>query len=182
MRPSPKRTQRVDSGGMTNAARVWFILQYYGLKAVIPEWRVACPCLGDRAAATDSRGFRAVPGTGPVGLVVPVGSLGKARVGGLGGGIPFFERHTHRTGSMTRIKRRLIAHIEITQRAERRQVADTDKGIGWHCGPLLLSRARQGGEVGGMLDDLGREAKATIRVRRRRHAPQVATIRQEPPT
>ena len=24
-----------DSGGMTNAARVWFILQYYGLKAVI---------------------------------------------------------------------------------------------------------------------------------------------------
>src|SRR5215470_13492636 len=24
-----------DSGGMTNAARVWFILQYYGLNAVI---------------------------------------------------------------------------------------------------------------------------------------------------
>ena len=24
-----------DNGGMTNAARVWFILQYYGLKAVI---------------------------------------------------------------------------------------------------------------------------------------------------
>src|SRR5438067_3683919 len=24
-----------DSGGMTNAARVWFILQYFGLKAVI---------------------------------------------------------------------------------------------------------------------------------------------------
>jgi thiosulfate/3-mercaptopyruvate sulfurtransferase len=24
-----------DGGGMTNAARVWFILQYYGLKAVI---------------------------------------------------------------------------------------------------------------------------------------------------
>jgi thiosulfate/3-mercaptopyruvate sulfurtransferase len=24
-----------DNGGMTNAARVWFILQYYGLRAVI---------------------------------------------------------------------------------------------------------------------------------------------------
>ena len=34
----------------------------------------------------------------------------------------------------------------------------------------------------GMLDNLGREAKATIRVRRGRHAPQAATIPQEPPT
>jgi hypothetical protein len=33
-----------------------------------------------------------------------------------------------------------------------------------------------------MVDDLGREAKATIRVRRRRHTPQAATISQELPT
>jgi hypothetical protein len=33
---------------------------------------------------------------------------------------------------MTGIKRRLIAHIEIAQRAERPQAADIDKGIVWH--------------------------------------------------
>jgi hypothetical protein len=33
---------------------------------------------------------------------------------------------------MTGIKRHLIAHIEIAQRAERRQIADIDKGIVWH--------------------------------------------------
>ena len=45
---------------------------------------------------------------------------------------------TLRTGSMTGVKRRLIAHIEIAQRAERRQAADVDKRIVWHRRPLLL--------------------------------------------
>src|SRR5205807_9380381 len=40
--------------------------------------------------------------------------------------------------SMTGIKCRLIAHIEIAQRAERRQVADIDKGIVWHRRSLFL--------------------------------------------
>ena len=37
-----------DSGGMTNAARVWFILQYYGLKAVILNggWPVLASATG----------------------------------------------------------------------------------------------------------------------------------------
>jgi rhodanese-related sulfurtransferase len=61
-----------DSGGMTNAARVWFILQYYGLKAVILNggWPVLASAAGlPRAVAASSGGFRAVPGSGPVGLV-----------------------------------------------------------------------------------------------------------------
>ena len=51
-----------DSGGMTNAARVWFILQYYGLKAVDPEWRLACACIGDRIAAGSRSFFGRLPG------------------------------------------------------------------------------------------------------------------------
>jgi thiosulfate/3-mercaptopyruvate sulfurtransferase len=61
-----------DSGGMTNAARVWFILQYYGLKAVILNggWPVLASASGlPPAAAAPSGSFRAVPGSGPVGLV-----------------------------------------------------------------------------------------------------------------
>src|SRR5438094_5466751 len=61
-----------DSGGMTNAARVWFILQYYGLRAVILNggWPVLASATGlPPAVAASSAGFRAVPGSGPVGLV-----------------------------------------------------------------------------------------------------------------
>jgi thiosulfate/3-mercaptopyruvate sulfurtransferase len=61
-----------DGGGMTNAARVWFILQYYGLKAVILNggWPVfASAAAPQQAAAASTGGFRAVPGSGPVGLV-----------------------------------------------------------------------------------------------------------------
>ena len=41
-------------------------------------------------------------------------------------------------GSMTGTERRLVAHIEVAQRAERRQIADIDKGIVWHRRPLFL--------------------------------------------
>jgi thiosulfate/3-mercaptopyruvate sulfurtransferase len=61
-----------DSGGMTSAARVWFILQYYGLKAVILNggWPVLATATGlPPAVVAPSGGFRAVPGSGPVGLV-----------------------------------------------------------------------------------------------------------------
>ena len=61
-----------DSGGMTNAARVWFILQYYGLKAVILNggWPALAAATGLPPAAAALRGgFRAVPGSGSVGLV-----------------------------------------------------------------------------------------------------------------
>jgi thiosulfate/3-mercaptopyruvate sulfurtransferase len=57
---------------MTNAARVWFILQYYGLKAVIVNggWPIVAGTTGlPPAAAVSCVGFRAVPGSGPVGLV-----------------------------------------------------------------------------------------------------------------
>src|SRR5690349_17028480 len=53
-----------DGGGMTNAARVWFILQYYGLKAVILNggWPilVRAAALPPTAAASPGS-FRAVP-------------------------------------------------------------------------------------------------------------------------
>src|SRR4051812_4044906 len=60
-----------DAGAMTNAARVWFILQYYGLKAVILNggWPALASASGLPAGAAASSGsFRAVPGSGPVGL------------------------------------------------------------------------------------------------------------------
>ena len=46
-----------DNGGMTNAARVWFILQYYGLKAVILNggWPVLASAIGLLPAASASR-------------------------------------------------------------------------------------------------------------------------------
>ena len=61
-----------DGGGMTNAARVWFILQYFGVKAVILNggWPVLASATGlPPGAAASPGGFRAVPGSGPVGLV-----------------------------------------------------------------------------------------------------------------
>jgi thiosulfate/3-mercaptopyruvate sulfurtransferase len=61
-----------DGGGMTNAARVWFILQYYGLSAVILNggWPALASATGlAPAAAPSAGGFRAVPGSGSVGLV-----------------------------------------------------------------------------------------------------------------
>ena len=47
-----------DTGGMTNAARVWFILQYYGLKAVILNggWPVLASATGLPPAAAASPG------------------------------------------------------------------------------------------------------------------------------
>jgi len=61
-----------DDGRMTNAARVWFILQYFGIKAVILNggWPVLSSATGLPAGAGPSKGvFRAVPGAGSVGLV-----------------------------------------------------------------------------------------------------------------
>jgi thiosulfate/3-mercaptopyruvate sulfurtransferase len=60
-----------DGGQMTNAARVWFILQYFGIKAVILNggWPALSGSAGLPAGAGPSKGvFRAVPGTGSVGL------------------------------------------------------------------------------------------------------------------
>jgi thiosulfate/3-mercaptopyruvate sulfurtransferase len=61
-----------DDGRMTNAARVWFILQYFGVKAVILNggWPALSSTTGLPTAAKPSRsGFRATPGAGSVGLV-----------------------------------------------------------------------------------------------------------------
>jgi thiosulfate/3-mercaptopyruvate sulfurtransferase len=61
-----------DGGRMTDAARVWFVLQYFGIKAAILNggWPVLSSATGLPAGATPSKsGFRAVPGAGSVGLV-----------------------------------------------------------------------------------------------------------------
>jgi thiosulfate/3-mercaptopyruvate sulfurtransferase len=61
-----------DDGRMIDAARVWFILQYFGANAfVLNGGRAALQNLDDlRGAATAVRSsFRAWPGSGPVGLV-----------------------------------------------------------------------------------------------------------------
>jgi thiosulfate/3-mercaptopyruvate sulfurtransferase len=61
-----------DDGRMTNAARVWFILQYFGINAVILNggWPVLSSATGLPAGTGPSTGgFPAVPGAGLVGLV-----------------------------------------------------------------------------------------------------------------
>ncbi len=61
-----------DRGQMTDAARVWFILQYFGVKAVILNggWPALSSATGLPAGAEPATGgFRAVPGAGSVGLV-----------------------------------------------------------------------------------------------------------------
>ena len=61
-----------DSGAMTNAARVWFILQYFGVRCVIANggWPALAAASGLPAgAAASSGGFAAVPGAGAVGVV-----------------------------------------------------------------------------------------------------------------
>jgi thiosulfate/3-mercaptopyruvate sulfurtransferase len=46
---------------MTNAARVWFILQYYGLKAVIVNGGWPMLCRNDRTTAGSSGLVRPLP-------------------------------------------------------------------------------------------------------------------------
>ncbi|TIV63675.1 MAG: rhodanese family protein [Mesorhizobium sp.] len=63
-----------DDGRMTEAARVWFILQYFGAKAFIlnggwPAVERHDDLPGAAQAAGASAVFRAGPGAGPVGLV-----------------------------------------------------------------------------------------------------------------
>ncbi len=61
-----------DGGQMTNAARVWFVLQYLGANAVILNggWPVLSSATALPAGAQSSiGGFQAVPGAGAVGLV-----------------------------------------------------------------------------------------------------------------
>jgi thiosulfate/3-mercaptopyruvate sulfurtransferase len=61
-----------DSGAMTNAARVWFVLQYFGLKCVIVNggWPVLTSAPGlPVGAGPATGGVRTSPGVGAVGLV-----------------------------------------------------------------------------------------------------------------
>jgi thiosulfate/3-mercaptopyruvate sulfurtransferase len=61
-----------DGGQMTNAARVWFILQYFGAKTVILNggWPALSAASGLPAGAGPSKAvFRAAPGAGSVGLI-----------------------------------------------------------------------------------------------------------------
>ncbi|TKB16509.1 MAG: rhodanese family protein [Mesorhizobium sp.] len=63
-----------DDGCMTEAARVWFILQYFGAEALIvnggwPEIRGRSELLAKAGEAPGLTAFRARPGVGSVGLV-----------------------------------------------------------------------------------------------------------------
>ncbi len=61
-----------DSGAMTNAARVWFILQYFGVPCLILNggWSVLSSASGVPEGAPASKAvLRAKPGAGAVGVV-----------------------------------------------------------------------------------------------------------------
>lgn len=61
-----------DGGAMTNAARVWFVLQYYGLKCLILSggWPVLSGASGlPPSTAPAAGGFHATAGAGSVGVI-----------------------------------------------------------------------------------------------------------------
>ncbi len=60
-----------DTGAMTNAARVWFVLQYYGLKCVILNggWPAIAAAAVPSGTGPAASGFQASPGAGSVGVV-----------------------------------------------------------------------------------------------------------------
>jgi thiosulfate/3-mercaptopyruvate sulfurtransferase len=60
-----------DAGRMTDAARVWFMLQYFGVKAAILNggWPALAAAGPIPAAASPGSGVRAQPGIGSVGVV-----------------------------------------------------------------------------------------------------------------
>src|SRR5580692_1873662 len=61
-----------DTGAMTNAARVWFILQYFGLKCVIANggWPALAAASGlPTGTGSGSKPVQAAPGAGVVGVV-----------------------------------------------------------------------------------------------------------------
>jgi thiosulfate/3-mercaptopyruvate sulfurtransferase len=60
-----------DTGAMTNAARVWFILQYYGLRCRIVNggWPAMSAVSLPAGAAESKAGVHAKPGAGSVGVV-----------------------------------------------------------------------------------------------------------------
>jgi thiosulfate/3-mercaptopyruvate sulfurtransferase len=60
-----------DAGAMTNAARVWFILQYFGVKAMILNggWQAVASVGSLPPAPKPAGGFKAVAGAGAVGVV-----------------------------------------------------------------------------------------------------------------
>ncbi|MDQ0464343.1 thiosulfate/3-mercaptopyruvate sulfurtransferase [Caulobacter ginsengisoli] len=69
-----------DDGRLTDAARVWFILQYFGVRAfILNGGRPALAGEPSPLPAPTAR-FRARPGAGPVGLIDRDGL--KARIGG----------------------------------------------------------------------------------------------------
>lgn len=61
-----------DNGGMTNAARVWFMLQHYGARAVIINggWPAMQGALLPPGAPAASASFRVRPDAGAVGLAM----------------------------------------------------------------------------------------------------------------
>jgi thiosulfate/3-mercaptopyruvate sulfurtransferase len=60
-----------DSGAMTNAARVWFVLQYYGIQCLIVNggWPALSAAALPAGAGASTVGVSAKPGAGAVGLV-----------------------------------------------------------------------------------------------------------------
>lgn len=59
----------VDDGRMTEAARVWFILQYFGLPVVVLNGGRAALSEAPKQAPSGARPLQLAPGAGPVGLM-----------------------------------------------------------------------------------------------------------------
>jgi thiosulfate/3-mercaptopyruvate sulfurtransferase len=60
-----------DAGGMTNAARVWFVLQFFGIPCLIVNggWPALAASSMPAGAGSANRGLPLSPGAGAVGVV-----------------------------------------------------------------------------------------------------------------
>jgi len=149
-----------DDGRMTDAARVWFILQYFGARAFLINggWPVIRTGLGQRANAKEPTGpatFKADPGAGVVGLVDR-----QALQGELSGDVRIFDARTPNEFSGTDLRNntrgghlpgaRLLPHANLIDNGLVRPASDLRQmlsDVGFQPGDHVVTHCDGGGRA-----------------------------------
>jgi thiosulfate/3-mercaptopyruvate sulfurtransferase len=147
-----------DAGAMTNAARVWFILQYFGAKCVLLNggWPVFAAATGlPPAAAASTGGFKASAGAGSVGLVDR-----ETLKQQLDGAAQVFDSRTHKefTGEDTRNRSRSghlpgarhLSHVDLMEHGIVRPAQVLRRmleGVGFGPGDHIVTHCEGGGRA-----------------------------------
>lgn len=149
-----------DNGRLTEAARVWFILQYLGADAFIlnggwPAIETRSDLLGAAQEASGTATFHARPGTGPVGLVDR-----QALKGALGGALRIFDARTADEFSGEDLRRnargghlpgaRLVPHANLLDGGRLRSSGDLRDllgAAGFQSGDHIVTHCDGGGRA-----------------------------------